>query len=342
MSLIIPIENQHSYSSIQRNQQLNYTVENHCNAPSRVLVVDWKGDCFLCSCEAWLPISAGKISNFAKLADIWTSITAKELQQDIADKKYTHCAVDRCGVLHANIIQDPYLISINVDESCNLRCPSCRRETIMLSSGPEYERKLKEVNHIVDLLEQFEEPAHIVMSGNGDPLASAIMRPLIHRFKPRDNQTIRLFTNGLLMKKQLTDSTIVDHITQYFISIDAGSKQVYERVRLGGKWELLIDNLKFLQPIAANNKAEVLLKFVLQKDNYNDMKNFAELCIKMGFQGVINRLEDWGTWDAFQTEDVIGNKLHPDHTQAVAQLKNVYKEYCNKIQFNSSLVELCS
>lgn len=342
MSLIIPIENQHSYTSIQRNQQLKYTVKNHCNAPSRVLVVDWKGDCFLCSCEAWLPVSAGKITSFDKLSDIWASSTAQTLQQDINDKKYTHCAVDRCGVLYNNIIQDPYLISINVDESCNLRCPSCRRDNIMLSSGPEYERKLAEVNHIVDLLEQFEEPAHIVMSGNGDPLASAIMRPLIHRFQPRNNQTIRLFTNGLLMKKQLADSTIIDHVTQYFISIDAGSKQVYERVRLGGKWEQLIDNLKFLQPIASSNQAEVLLKFVLQKDNYNDMRNFAELCITMGFQGVINRLEDWGTWDTFQSEDVIGNISHPAHVEAVDQLKSVYKEYHNKIQFNPSLVALCN
>ena len=340
--MIIPIANQHSYLSIPRNKDLKLVIPNRCNAPSRQLVIDWKGDCFVCSCEAWLPVSVGQISDFGSLASVWNSNTALALQADIESGAYTHCAVDRCGVLYNNIIQDPYLISINVDESCNLRCPSCRRDNIMLSFGPEYERKLTEVNHIVDLLEQFEEPAHIVMSGNGDPLASAIMRPLIHRFKPRNNQTIRLFTNGLLMKKQLTDSTIVDHITQYFISIDAGSKQVYERVRLGGKWEQLIDNLKFLQPMAANNKAEVLLKFVLQKDNYNDMKNFAELCIKMGFQGVINRLEDWGTWDAFQTEDVIGNHTHPLHVAAVTQLKSVYNQYHDKIQFNPSLVELCN
>jgi len=340
--MIIPIANQHSYLSIPRNKDLKLAIPYRCNAPSRQLVIDWKGDCFVCSCEAWLPVSVGQISNFDSLDSVWNSSTALALQADIDSGAYTHCAVDRCGVLYNNIIQDPYLISINVDESCNLRCPSCRRDNIMLSSGPEYERKLAEVNHIVDLLEQFEKPAHIVMSGNGDPLASAIMRPLIHRFRPRNNQTIRLFTNGLLMKKQLADSTIIDHVTQYFISIDAGSKEVYERVRLGGKWEQLIDNLKFLQPVASSNRAEVLLKFVLQKDNYHDMRNFAELCIAMGFQGVINRLEDWGTWDAFQSEDVIGNALHPDHTQAVAQLKNVYKEYCNKIQFNSSLVELCS
>ena len=340
--MIIPIANQHSYLSIPRNKDLKLVIPNRCNAPSRQLVIDWKGDCFVCSCEAWLPVSVGQISDFGSLASVWNSNTALALQADIESGAYTHCAVDRCGVLYNNIIQDPYLISINVDESCNLRCPSCRRDNIMLSFGPEYERKLTEVNHIVDLLEQFEEPAHIVMSGNGDPLASAIMRPLIHRFKPRNNQTIRLFTNGLLMKKQLTDSTIADHITQYFISIDAGSKQVYERVRLGGKWEQLIDNLKFLQPMAANNKAEVLLKFVLQKDNYNDMKNFAELCIKMGFQGVINRLEDWGTWDAFQTEDVIGNHTHPLHVAAVTQLKSVYNQYHDKIQFNPSLVELCN
>jgi molybdenum cofactor biosynthesis enzyme MoaA len=341
INLIIPIENNHVYTKIQRNHQLTRTVNYQCNSPSRELVVDWKGDCFLCGCEAWLPISVGKISNFSKLSDIWISTSAKELQQDVADKKYTHCAVDRCGILHNDIIRNNYLVSINVDESCNLRCPSCRRDNIMLYSGPEYDRKLNDVNHIVDLLEQFDEPTHIVMSGNGDPLASAIMRPLIHRFRPKNNQTIRLFTNGLLIKKQLPKSTIVDHITQYFISIDAGSKKVYEQVRLGGKWENLIDNLKFLKSLVSTSKAHVLLKFVLQKDNYHDMQNFAELCIELGFNGVINRLEDWGTWDIFEANDVIGNLSHPEHSEAMTNLKNVYNQYSTRIKFDSSLIDIC-
>lgn len=340
--IVIPIQNQHSYDSIPRNKDLKLSIGNHCNSPSRVLVVDWKGDCFVCACEAWLPISVGRITDFSHLSQVWSNSTARDLQQDIDQGLFSHCAVDRCGVVDHDIVQEPYLISINIDESCNLRCPSCRDDTIMLIDGSVYESKLSQVEHLVDLLEVFEQPAHIVMSGNGDPLASAIMRPLLHRFRPRSNHTIRLFTNGLLLIKQLDNNPITRHITQYFISIDAGSESVYEKVRLGGRWDNLRKNLDWLQTVAQDNQAEVLLKFVLQKHNYHDMQNFAQLCIDYGFSGVINRLEDWGTWPDFAQHDVIGNELHAEHPAAMQSLKAVYQEFGKRIQFNASLAALAS
>jgi pyruvate-formate lyase-activating enzyme len=341
IKLVIPIENELSYNSIPRNKNLNLDIKNHCNAPSRQLVIDWKGDCFVCGCEAWLPISVGQILNFTSLAQVWDSPGARALQADIDSRAYTHCAVDRCGVIYSSKIDKTHVVSINVDESCNLRCPSCRPNAIMIGSGEEYDRKLVQVQHIRKLLEEFTEPCLIVMSGNGDPLASAIMRPLIRRFQPGPNQTIRLFTNGLLLKKQLDDSPILNHITQYFISIDAGSADVYERVRLGGQWSQLIDNLNWLQDTANRTGAKVLLKFVLQQDNYQDLQNFCRLCVDMEFSGIINRLEDWGTWANYAEHDVVGNTNHKNHSEAMHFLGAAYSEYAGRIQFNPSLIELC-
>jgi molybdenum cofactor biosynthesis enzyme MoaA len=339
MSMIIPIENQHSYNTLPRNRELKLNISNRCNSPSRHLVIDWKGDCFVCACEAWLPISVGKITDFARLEDVWASATAQQLQADIDLGAYTHCAVDRCGVLVENKIDDFYTISINIDESCNLKCPSCRPDGIMITSGSDFDRKLAQAQHIRKLLEAFDQPSVIVMSGNGDPLASAIMRPLIKEFQPRTNQSIRLFTNGLLLEKQLDQSPILNNVRQCFISIDAGSEAVYERVRLGGRFSQLIANLDWLKQTVAVTGAEVLLKFVLQQDNYHDMQNFCKLCVDYGFSGVIHRLEDWGTWSNFADHDVVGNINHADHSVAMYFLTSTYSEYAGRIQFNPSLVQ---
>jgi sulfatase maturation enzyme AslB (radical SAM superfamily) len=337
--MIIPIENQHSYNTIPRNNTLKHAIANRCNAPSRELVIDWKGDCFVCGCEAWLPISVGKITDFAQLADVWRSSTAQMLQADIDSGAFSHCAVDRCGVMDHDKIIPKHVISINVDESCNLRCPSCRPAAIMITGGDDFDRKLAQVQHVKHLLESFDQPCVIVMSGNGDPLASTIMRPLIKEFQPRHNQSIRLFTNGLLLEKQLDESPILNHISQYFISIDAGSKEIYERVRLGGQFAQLITNLNWLKRTRERTGAEVLLKFVLQQDNYQDMQNFCKLCVDYGFHGVIHRLEDWGTWPSFDQHDVVGNINHTDHQAAMYFLQSTYSEYADRIQFNSSLVQ---
>lgn len=336
---VIPIENQHSYHSIPRNGDLCLSIDHHCNAPSRTLLVDWKGDCFVCPCEAWLPVSVGKITDFQQLSDVWNNKSALALQEDINTKKFTHCAVDRCGIINHSIYHDRYTISINIDESCNLACPSCRRESILITHGPDYDRKHTQVEHLVSLLENFDQPTHVVMSGNGDPLASAIMRPLIHRWQPKNNQTIRLFTNGLLLRKQLNTSAIVPHITQYFISIDAGTADVYQQVR-GGSWSVLLDNLSWLKETVLKTRAEVLLKFVLQHDNWRDMENFCELCIAHGFAGVIHKLEDWGTWELFEAKDVIGNVNHTAHATALEELSRVREKYKNSILFGANLLTL--
>lgn len=339
--MIIPIENQYAYDHIPRNHQLKYRITNHCDSPSRVLVVDWKGDCFVCACEAWLPISVGRITDYTRLSDVWSSDTARRLQQDIDMKSFQHCAVDRCGVMESVIHHPQHTVSINIDESCNLSCPSCRKDAVMITTGPIYQTKLAQVNHMVDLLEQFDQPCRVIMSGNGDPLASAIMRPLIHRYRPRNDHAVRLFTNGLLLEKQLSHSPILAHVDEYFISIDAGSAPVYERVRKGGSWNKLLENFDWLQEHVHAQPARVLLMMVVQRDNYHDMPNFCDIVIRYGFTGSITYLEDWGTWSDFSAHDVIGNADHPEHASALQALKTTYRDYRGEpISFGSKLLEI--
>ena len=330
----------HSYQYKLKSMPRGKTVIPYtCNAPFYSFTIDLNSNCFLCFCDGWLPIPVGKVRDFETLEDMWASPIAKKIQADISDKKYTWCAVEHCGITLANVTLPTYFLSVNIDESCNLRCPSCRRDAIMITSGADYDIKLAQVNHLVSLLENFKHPCRIIMSGNGDPLASSILRPLIHRFAPGPDQQIKLFTNGLLIRKQITDSSIRDHISEYLISIDAGSKHVYEKVRLGGKWEQLLDNFDYLQELVQTNESSVALTFVAQRDNYLDMQNFCRVCIDYGFTGSITKLEDWGTWDNYAEHDVIGNVNHHDHTAAIECLTNTHNEFKDRISFGTALVQ---
>jgi MoaA/NifB/PqqE/SkfB family radical SAM enzyme len=211
----------------------------------------------------------------------------------------------------------------------------------MITSGPIFENKLMQVNHMVDLLQHFDQPCRIIMSGNGDPLASAIMRPLIHRYRPKPNHSVRLFTNGLLLKKQLADSSILPHVDEYSISIDAGSGPVYERVRLGGSWNKLLENFDWLRDQVRRQRARVLLMMVVQRENYKDLANFCDLVISYGFTGSVTYLEDWGTWRDFASQDVIGNSNHPEHQAAKNILASVYQQYhYQPISFGSKLLKV--
>lgn len=321
------------YHSLERGKDFVAPVTPyHCNVPEKTVVIDNQGDCFVCTCGNWLPISVGNISNCQELNDVWKFPKARLYQSDIKDKTYRHCAVTRCGVLDRDIYLNRYHISINIDETCNLACPSCRRELINIHSGPEFEKKKAIMDHTISLIEKFTDPLDIVVTGYGDPLASLIMRPLFLNFVPRENQWLWLQTNGLLMKNLLPDSPVLPHIEKFLISIDAGSAEVYEDVRRPGKFVHLIKNLEWLAANRPRDTKLVELRLVLQNANAHDLVNFADLCDRFGFEGFISDLWDWNTFDDFGSQDVTKNPLHPLRDIARNQLLAVIDRPSIRIQ----------
>lgn len=302
----------------------SYTINNTCDRPFKSVTIDANGECFLCICDAWLPISAGNISSFNSLEEIWNNPQAKIIQQDILDKTYKNCAVEKCGILDRNVTQLEYRINYCPDNSCNLACPSCRREMINYTNGEVFDSRADKVNHFLSLLEKFDKPLSIILIGNGDPLASLIMRPLVLNWQPKDRQKIILFTNGLLLKKLLPDSPVLPFISEFQISVDAGTKEVYENVRRPGRFETLIENLDWLA-INRPGKSTVSLKFTISAGNAGDLVNFAKLCERYQFRGEISNLIDWSTFDNFTSHEVIDNTAHELHATAVEQLRAVAK-----------------
>jgi hypothetical protein len=293
-----------------------------CNVPHKALNIDVSGTCYVCHCEAWLPIPVGNILDFNQLEDVWSSTVARELQADVDNQNFTYCAVKHCGITDFDINFPIFNIGINIDESCNLSCPSCRRQMVNHTDGPVFEERRSYINHIVKLINNFNQPMKLTMSGNGDPLASVIMRPLVLNWHPKDNQTIKLFTNGLLMKKLLPDSTVFKNIKEFQISVDAGSKEVYEIVRKPGKFSILRENLDWLAENIAPG-VQVFIQFCLQATNVNDLVNFANMCQHYGFMGNVTKLDNWNTFNNFSEHDVIDNISHPLHNVAIKQLQLV-------------------
>lgn len=310
--------------SLPRGKNYHGHVTHSCNVPTRTVTIDSEANCMLCGCEGWLPIPVGKVWDFESLDEVWQSPIATMLQNDIEQKKYTWCAVEHCGVINKNIFTQTYSLNINLDNSCNLTCPSCRRDAIMITDGQEFDVKIKAINQIFSWLEKFPHPIIISLGGSGDALASLIIRRLIKNYQYRPGQKFKVSTNGLLLKKVMPDSGILPAIDMYSISIDAGTKEVYENVRRPGNWEALIENLEWLSE--NKQKSKVTLNFVVQNANYKDMKAFADLCIKFNFNGSLMPLSDWGTWNSSSVAApdawTISNGIYPDHNVADPQHSN--------------------
>jgi len=315
----LPYYLKHQYNLYDRTAKTGIT--NICNIPKKTLTIDNQGNCLLCICDGWLPISVGHITDFNSLEEIWQTDLAKVIQKDVADKKYTWCSVDYCGIKNTNMIKDIFHISINIDESCNLQCPTCRDHFMNFTSGSIYDNKLLWSNHIVKLLEKFDHRCIVTMSGNGDPFASLIYRPILMNIIPNTKHIFKIMTNGLLLKKLLKKTSIYNNIEQYSISVDAGDAKTYERVRVRGSWKVLIENLNFLKSELVNNKS-VNLNFCLHKENLDSLENFIELINRYEWIGTIQPLEDWGFIKDFDEQNIL-DKKHSLFTTAIKKLKAI-------------------
>ena len=297
-------------------------ISNRCNFPHKAATIDVEGDCMICTCDGWLPISVCNVLDIQDLGQIWRNDTAKQIQQDVDAQKFTWCAVEHCGIRKTDHILERHALSVNVDEGCNLACPSCRDRKINYTSGSKFESRLRVAKRLVTLINDFAKPLEITMSGNGDPFASIIYRPLLLEMQPKDNLDIHILTNGLMLKKIMPRVKIKESIKSIDISIDAGDKETYEKVRLGGSWSVLLDNLQYAKD---ELDCAITLKFVLQKDNINSVDNFMALIDKYGFDGNIMPLEDWGSMKNFKEHDVMAPD-HPLNAKAL-ELLNRYRNH---------------
>jgi sulfatase maturation enzyme AslB (radical SAM superfamily) len=286
--------------SMKRGRDWSTPISHDCEVIERTIAIDSESDIFLCKCEGWLPVPVGKVGDFNSLQDVWQSPVAQNLIQDVKDHKFTWCAVETCGVYQGPQRQSMVNLWINIDDSCNLACPSCRRHPIMYDSGDIFDRKTKDIFRIMGWLESFHDDIMVTLSGSGDALASHITRPLLTTYRARDNVFFQIKTNGLLLEKVMTKSTVRDRVKLYSVSVDAASRSVYEDVRRPGRWDALMRNLSWL---AANRgDSDVVLNFTVQNKNFRDMPDFQVLCRDFDFHCNFTPLDDWATWPSATTE----------------------------------------
>ena len=312
---------------------------------------------FVC-CPSWLPTSIS--SNEYSVDKVWNSEPLIDIRKSVLDGSFKHCDKKMCpwlnklvetGELEAgspifkknnppsefyeNIKNnDPYSkdeapenIIMNFDRTCNYKCPSCRVDLIVESSEgiKRVEKTIKEIDETYS-----HNIKTIYITGSGDPFVSVGFRNYLRNFNSKKYPKlyrIHLHTNASMWTKEMWDSmpNIHKYVRTCEISIDAGTKDTYEnKTRLGGNWETLIENLKFISTIPNLRKK---LSFVVQDSNYKEMFEFASTMNEI-FNGrciiYFGKITNWGTYtDGQFTLKKIWDETHPEFNCFITELNKV-------------------
>ncbi len=312
----------------------NLGLKTFCPRPFDTVLIDKSGSCFACECTAWLPQSIGNL-NLQSLEDILKSPTALQLQNSIIDGSYRYCNNNSCSYILAKETQESHFkktiplpkiktIRLAIDDSCNLQCPSCRNKKIFEKAGAKFNSRIELADKIIDYIFNSKEMIDVHVGSDGDPFASLIYRYFIRKTKNFNNIKFSIQTNGLLVKKMYNkNKTLFDKLKILNLSIDGASEETYEKLRLGGKFENILDNLEFIKKIKKN--FSLILHVVVQRKNFREMFSFIELAEKYNFDRIyFNRIEDWNTNLNYIEENVF-NPLHKDHNELKTLIGEIMK-----------------
>ena len=304
-------------------------IRNRCPRPSDTILIDKQGSCYACECQSWLPQSIGNLQ-IKTLEQIIGGTMHRHLQGSIADGTYRYCNEHQCSyiksgaVLHGQPDRIQHL-RLAIDDSCNLRCPSCRKGMIFHKEGSAYNLGIRLADRINEWLYDYAHPIQVHIGSDGDPFASHVYRHFMEQTPERDNIKYSILTNGLLFKEFHTRVPyVINNLQELGVSIDGATKETYEKLRLGGKWDKINDNLECISKLKEQHGFQFILHFVVQEDNYHEMEDIILLGKKYNADRVwLNKMEDWNVSANFEERDIFrsSHPLHGDYRQRLKQIE---------------------
>jgi uncharacterized Fe-S cluster-containing radical SAM superfamily protein len=231
-------------------------------------------------------------------------------------------------------IVPPKYISILLDASCNIMCPSCRNERFRIGNEKAGELAALYDREIYPLLRSGHR-CDIEVDGSGEALFSPLGRHIFQGINPEltPGTRITLRTNGLLLNRKMWDETLgetrksIGHIR---VSIDGGRKEVYEKLRFPGKWETITANMEFLGSLVAGGELKSLtLCAIIRLCSWESIMDLAKLAGNWNIESLtlLRYLNKTTTdVDTFDAEDVLALN-HPLYAEARRMITEV-SDYC--------------
>ena len=300
-AIITCMINRRLFDHYNINTDKDLQIRDRCPRPFDTVLIDKQGSCYACECTSWLPQSIGNLQ-IKSLDEIIGSDMQKHLQSSIDDGTYRYCNENQCSyiksgdVLHGRPERIQHL-RLAIDDSCNLRCPSCRKGMIFHKEGSAYNLGIRLADRINDWLYNHRHPIQVHIGSDGDPFASHVYRHFMEQTPERDNIKYSILTNGLMFKEFHNKVPyVIRNLNELGVSIDGATKETYEKLRLGGRWEKILEGLDCMAEQKQKHGYTFILHMVVQQDNWHELEEMLELGRKYNADRVyFNNIEDWNT-----------------------------------------------
>ncbi len=265
----------------------------------------------VCCCSTFIYHSLGNVSYNKSFSSCWNSLLHRIMCLSNVNRTYTFCKQEMCplfigrrktkdfklAVPYKKMENGPKTVALGFDKGCNLYCITCRNQIEM-----EKEDQLPLVERYADSVckEVLPFTEFLIMAGNGEVLLTKSYQSVYSSENMKGIKYFRLLTNGMLFtpKKWSEIRAKTNAKIMMTVSIDAATAETYEKIRRGGNFSVLQNNMEYAAKLRAEGDLSYLrFNFVVQRMNYKEMPLFVEWGKRLGIDEVFfTKILNWGTY----------------------------------------------
>jgi radical SAM protein with 4Fe4S-binding SPASM domain len=181
----------------------------------------------------------------------------------------------------SNLNYLPIKLDVENVSRCNYRCQMC--------SVSEWKKGTRARDMTLDefklLIDQQYGVIELKIQGLGEPFLSKDFVPMVQYARKR-HIWVRSTTNASLLDRNENYKKVIDaDISELQVSIDGGTKETFEKIRTGSRFEKVVKNTILLNDYASRvNKHRTRAWSLIQKDNFHESELIVKLCSNLGFK----------------------------------------------------------
>jgi len=185
----------------------------------------------------------------------------------------------------------PVHIDLEVASGCNLKCSICYQ-----SFAPP-ERGFMSMELFKKVIDECEGKVYSFKPNfRGEPLLHPQIAEMLKYVKDKGFVETMMNSNCMLLTSDMSKKLIDAHLDKLICSVDGCTADVYESIRIGAKFDTVLENIKYLQSLKKElgvDYPKVRIQMVDQPKNHEQMQEYVDFWSNIADDVGVELMNDW-------------------------------------------------
>jgi radical SAM protein with 4Fe4S-binding SPASM domain len=216
-------------------------------------------------------------------------------------------------------------VFMDQNNRCNLKCRMCGFSDPRVADLPKYDMPPELFDTIAR--EVFPRTNILILSCFAEPFMTRVFPERLAAVRKTEVPYSEIITNGTLLNEANIRKILEAEITRLTVSVDGGTKAVYEAIRTGANFQVVMYNVALFQSMRKSRRRslpELQINHVLSEPNIDHFDSFLALAGKIRPERICVRTV------SRMSDAVLQQSADPEFWRKVRDARDRLKDFCHR------------